>query len=35
MAAWTQIFARDGFDAITATSIVAEAGLVTGRWLDL
>jgi ubiquinone/menaquinone biosynthesis C-methylase UbiE len=35
MAAWTQMFARAGFDAITATSIVAEAGLITGRRPDL
>jgi ubiquinone/menaquinone biosynthesis C-methylase UbiE len=31
MAAWTQMFTRTGFTAITATSIVAEAGLVEGR----
>ena len=31
MAAWTQTFTQAGFTAITASSIVAEAGLVTGR----
>jgi ubiquinone/menaquinone biosynthesis C-methylase UbiE len=31
MAAWTQSFTQAGFTAITASSIVAEAGLVTGR----
>lgn len=34
MAAWTQMFAQAGFDAITAVSVVAEAGLVTGRRPD-
>jgi len=31
LAAWTQMFTQAGFGAITASSIVAEAGLVTGR----
>jgi len=31
MAAWTQTFAQAGFTTITTSSIVAEAGLVTGR----
>jgi hypothetical protein len=31
MAAWTQTFTQAGFTSITASSIVAEAGLVTGR----
>jgi ubiquinone/menaquinone biosynthesis C-methylase UbiE len=31
MAAWTQTFAQAGFTAITTSSIIAEAGLVTGR----
>lgn len=31
MAAWTEMFAQAGFDAITAASAVAEAGLVAGR----
>jgi ubiquinone/menaquinone biosynthesis C-methylase UbiE len=35
MAAWTQMFARAGFDSITSGSIVAEAGLVKGRRPDL
>jgi ubiquinone/menaquinone biosynthesis C-methylase UbiE len=30
-AAWTQTFAQAGFTAITTSSVVAEAGLVTGR----
>jgi ubiquinone/menaquinone biosynthesis C-methylase UbiE len=30
-AAWTEMFAQAGFVGITSTSIVAEAGLVTGR----
>jgi ubiquinone/menaquinone biosynthesis C-methylase UbiE len=31
VSAWTAMFARAGFTQITASSIVAEAGLVTGR----
>ena len=31
MSAWTNMFARAGFTSITATSVIAEAGLVSGR----
>jgi ubiquinone/menaquinone biosynthesis C-methylase UbiE len=31
ISAWTDMFARAGFTSITATSVVAEAGLVSGR----
>jgi ubiquinone/menaquinone biosynthesis C-methylase UbiE len=31
ISAWTNMFARAGFTSITATSVVAEAGLVSGR----
>jgi hypothetical protein len=31
MDAWTSMLTRSGFTQITATTIVAEAGLVTGR----
>lgn len=31
MAAWTSMFARAGFTSMTATPVVAEAGLVSGR----
>ncbi len=34
VSAWTRMFAEAGFEAITATSIVAEAGLVSGRRPD-
>lgn len=34
VSAWTAMFARAGFTYITASSIVAEAGLVTGRRPD-
>jgi len=31
MEAWTAMFTRGGFTAVTATAIVAEAGLAAGR----
>jgi len=34
ISAWTTMFSRAGFTAITASSIVAEAGLVCGQRPD-
>ena len=34
MDAWTAMLTRSGFIEVTATAIVAEAGLVTGRRPD-
>jgi hypothetical protein len=35
MTAWTDMLTRSGFAQVTATGIIAEAALVTGRKPDL
>ena len=35
MAAWTAMLTRSGFAQVTATGIIAEAALVTGRKPDM